>query len=137
MGLLRTHPSQSSMTTSSERCLLSYENLSLPSVIVMTADMGCNSCRKRASYIISKMTGVRDITVDVVKNQVTVTADFRSTSRQGEVSASKPKQRDDPIHSQQSSKPSQRLVSTEISPIKDGSFDDYRSTFGPMNSCTG
>ncbi|KAL5815191.1 hypothetical protein ACOSQ3_025987 [Xanthoceras sorbifolium] len=58
--------------------LLYYENLTLPTfqVIVMTANMGCDQCRQRVSQLISKMTGLKEYTVDVPNRQVIVKGDF-------------------------------------------------------------
>ncbi|XP_019447820.1 PREDICTED: uncharacterized protein LOC109350963 [Lupinus angustifolius] len=59
---------------------LSYkENLTLPpfQVIVMTANMECNRCRKRVFKVVSKMTGLTEYTLDVSKKQVTIKGDFK------------------------------------------------------------
>ncbi|XP_017972763.1 PREDICTED: uncharacterized protein LOC18606275 [Theobroma cacao] len=66
------------MVASNKHSLLHYEDLTLPSfqVIVMTANMVCAQCRKKVSQVISKMTGLREYTVDVSNKQVIVKADF-------------------------------------------------------------
>ncbi|XVF51722.1 hypothetical protein PTKIN_Ptkin04bG0207500 [Pterospermum kingtungense] len=66
------------MVASNKNSLLHFEDLTLPSfqVIVMTANMGCARCRERVSQVISKMTGLREYTVDVSNKQVIVKADF-------------------------------------------------------------
>ncbi|KAK6262909.1 hypothetical protein QUC31_008725, partial [Theobroma cacao] len=69
------------MVASNKHSLLHYEDLTLPSVIVMTANMGCAQCRKKVSQVLSKMTGrnfdgLREYTVDVSNKQVIVKADF-------------------------------------------------------------
>ncbi|XVE57669.1 hypothetical protein DITRI_Ditri04bG0108100 [Diplodiscus trichospermus] len=38
--------------------------------------MGCAQCRKKISQVISKMTGLREYTVDISNKLVTVKADF-------------------------------------------------------------
>ncbi|XP_026407107.1 uncharacterized protein LOC113302419 isoform X2 [Papaver somniferum] len=48
------------------------ENLTLPAVIVVSANMGCDHCQQRVSQLISKMNGVEDCVVDVGKGQVTM-----------------------------------------------------------------
>ncbi|XP_026401458.1 uncharacterized protein LOC113297246 isoform X2 [Papaver somniferum] len=48
------------------------ENLTLPAVIVVSANMGCDHCQERVSQLISKMNGVEDCVVDVGKGQVTM-----------------------------------------------------------------
>lgn len=42
----------------------------------MTANMGCAQCRKKVSQILSKVTGLREYTVDVSNKQVILKADF-------------------------------------------------------------
>ncbi|KAF5478484.1 hypothetical protein F2P56_005041 [Juglans regia] len=59
-----------------ERSLLYAENLTPPSVIVMTANMGCDRCRQRVSQVASKMTGLEECTVDVQNRRVTMKAEF-------------------------------------------------------------
>ncbi|XP_027187160.1 uncharacterized protein [Cicer arietinum] len=39
------------------RSLLYLKNLTLPSVVVIAANMGCNVCQGRVSRVVSKMTG--------------------------------------------------------------------------------
>ncbi|XP_020224973.1 protein SODIUM POTASSIUM ROOT DEFECTIVE 1 isoform X2 [Cajanus cajan] len=58
------------------RSLLHMENLTLPSVVVIRASMGCNKCRGRVSRVVSKMTGLTEYTVDVRKKEVTIKGDF-------------------------------------------------------------
>ncbi|XP_061341090.1 uncharacterized protein LOC133287475 isoform X2 [Gastrolobium bilobum] len=62
--------------TNDNRSLLHMENLTLPSVVVITANMECNGCRGRVSRVVSKMTGLTEYTVDVRKKEVTVKGDF-------------------------------------------------------------
>ncbi|KAL3743265.1 hypothetical protein ACJRO7_018554 [Eucalyptus globulus] len=59
------------------QCLLTYENLTLPPVVVMTANVGCARCRERVSQVISKMDGVREYTVDIRNERVIVKGDFK------------------------------------------------------------
>ncbi|XP_027187161.1 copper transport protein CCH isoform X4 [Cicer arietinum] len=58
------------------RSLLYLKNLTLPSVVVIAANMGCNVCQGRVSRVVSKMTGLTEYTIDVRKNEVTVKGDF-------------------------------------------------------------
>ncbi|XP_056174337.1 uncharacterized protein LOC115687784 isoform X2 [Syzygium oleosum] len=73
MGL----PFKSRMKKLPRQCLLNYENLTLPPVVVMTANIGCARCQDRVSQVISKMDGVHDYTVDIRNEQVTVKGDFK------------------------------------------------------------
>ncbi|KAK8520836.1 hypothetical protein V6N13_076972 [Hibiscus sabdariffa] len=45
-------------------------------VIVMTANMGCDECRKKVSRVLSKVTGLREYIVDLSNKQVIIKADF-------------------------------------------------------------
>nr|POF09884.1 hypothetical protein CFP56_53431 [Quercus suber] len=53
-----------------EKSLLYTENLTPPSVVVLTANMGCKRCRQRVSQVASKMTGLKEYTVDVHNRQI-------------------------------------------------------------------
>ncbi|KAI9174632.1 hypothetical protein LWI28_020359 [Acer negundo] len=66
------------MASLTKNSLLYSENLTRPSfqVIVITANMGCAQCRQRVTQVISKMTGLREYTVDVPNRQVIVKGDF-------------------------------------------------------------
>ncbi|KAM3687020.1 hypothetical protein ACB098_10G046000 [Castanea mollissima] len=61
-----------------EKSLLHTENLTPPSfqVVVLTANMGCKRCRQRVSEVASKMTGLKEYTVDVHNRQVIIKADL-------------------------------------------------------------
>ncbi|XP_055819461.1 uncharacterized protein LOC129888525 [Solanum dulcamara] len=63
-----------------KQTLLSVANLKLPSfqVVVMNADLGCTHCRDRISQITSKITGLREYTIDVGKKQVLVRGDVKN-----------------------------------------------------------
>ncbi|KMS97864.1 hypothetical protein BVRB_5g122950 isoform A [Beta vulgaris subsp. vulgaris] len=65
------------MGTEKNQCLLSAEDLSIPTfqVIVMSANMGCSSCRDKVYRVLSKMTGFKEYTVDVRKKQVIIKGD--------------------------------------------------------------
>ncbi|KAF1872319.1 hypothetical protein Lal_00016617 [Lupinus albus] len=78
--------------THDNHSLLYKENLTLPTfqVIVMTANMECNHCRRRVFKVVSKITGeapnsalsfvekcLREYTLDVSKKQVTFKGDFK------------------------------------------------------------
>ncbi|KAK7330754.1 hypothetical protein VNO77_24953 [Canavalia gladiata] len=67
-------------TSNDNRSLLYMLNLTLPSfqVVVITANMKCNSCRGRVSRVVSKMTGLTEYTVDVHKKEVTIKGDFKA-----------------------------------------------------------
>ncbi|KAA8521395.1 hypothetical protein F0562_012043 [Nyssa sinensis] len=73
------------MEKATKQALIYAENLTLPSsqVIVITANMGCASCRRRVLHITSKMTGVKEYMVDVANEQVIVKGDveFRCKTR--------------------------------------------------------
>ncbi|XP_073219811.1 uncharacterized protein [Cicer arietinum] len=43
------------------RSLLYLKNLTLPSVVVIAANMGCNVCQGRVSRVVSKMTGEMEV----------------------------------------------------------------------------
>ncbi|XP_057419705.1 uncharacterized protein LOC130713896 isoform X2 [Lotus japonicus] len=58
------------------RSLLYMANLTLPLVVVITANMECNGCRGRVSRVVSKMTGLTEYTIDVSKKEVTLKGDF-------------------------------------------------------------
>ncbi|KAK3224882.1 hypothetical protein Dsin_004744 [Dipteronia sinensis] len=66
------------MASLTKNSLLYSENLSRPSfqVIVMTANMGCAQCRQRVTQVVSKMSGLKECTVDVPNRQVIVKGDF-------------------------------------------------------------
>ncbi|XP_021738154.1 uncharacterized protein LOC110704643 [Chenopodium quinoa] len=59
--------------------LVTAEDLSIPShqVIVMSANMGCSSCRDKVLRVLSKMTGFKEYTVDVRKKQVIIKGDVK------------------------------------------------------------
>ncbi|PSS09717.1 Protein SODIUM POTASSIUM ROOT DEFECTIVE 1 like [Actinidia chinensis var. chinensis] len=65
------------MDKPSKPALMYAENLTLPSfqVIVISANLGCSFCRQRVSHILSKITGLREYTVDVRNKQVMVKGD--------------------------------------------------------------
>ncbi|KAJ8769007.1 hypothetical protein K2173_024002 [Erythroxylum novogranatense] len=62
----------------SNKSLMSLEDLTLPrfQVIVMSASMGCTRCRERVSFVVSKMTGLSEYSVDMRNKQVTLKGDF-------------------------------------------------------------
>ncbi|KAJ4833730.1 hypothetical protein Tsubulata_036339 [Turnera subulata] len=51
----------------------------------MSGSMRCARCRQRVSQIISKMTGLREYTVDVLNKQVTFKGEFKTHLRGEEV----------------------------------------------------
>ncbi|TMW94387.1 hypothetical protein EJD97_010362 [Solanum chilense] len=63
-----------------KQTLFSVANLKLPSfqVVVVNADLGCTHCRSRISQIMSRITGMREYTIDVGKKQVIVRGDVRN-----------------------------------------------------------
>ncbi|MCD9645846.1 hypothetical protein HAX54_035145 [Datura stramonium] len=63
-----------------KQTLLSVANLKLPSfqVVVVNANLGCTHCRRRISQLISKITGLREYTIDVGRKQVIVRGDVRN-----------------------------------------------------------
>ncbi|XP_057524637.1 uncharacterized protein LOC130804269 isoform X2 [Amaranthus tricolor] len=65
------------LETAKTQRLASAEDLSIPSfqVIVMSANMGCSSCRDKVFRVLSKMTGFKEYTVDVRKKQVIIKGD--------------------------------------------------------------
>ncbi|KAK9277683.1 hypothetical protein L1049_007230 [Liquidambar formosana] len=67
------------MEKQTPRTLIYFEKLTLPSfqVIVLTANTGCASCRRRVSQLISKMTRLTEYTVDVRNKQVVIKGDVR------------------------------------------------------------
>ncbi|URD83710.1 GDP-fucose protein O-fucosyltransferase [Musa troglodytarum] len=60
------------MEAATTRSLRSAENLSLPQVIVMSANMSCSHCRQRVSKVVSKMNSLLDYMVDLRKKEITV-----------------------------------------------------------------
>ncbi|KAJ6703757.1 hypothetical protein OIU85_029666 [Salix viminalis] len=60
------------MATLTNKSLMSFEDLTLPSVqvIVMTGSMRCSRCRQRVSQVISRMSGLKEYTVDLHNKQV-------------------------------------------------------------------
>ncbi|XP_059655164.1 uncharacterized protein LOC132302345 isoform X2 [Cornus florida] len=60
-----------------KKALMYAENLTLPSVIEVTANMGCTLCQRRVGHIVSKMTGLTEYTVDVRNKQVIIKGDVR------------------------------------------------------------
>ncbi|XP_010258960.1 PREDICTED: uncharacterized protein LOC104598538 isoform X2 [Nelumbo nucifera] len=58
------------METMTKQALRFAENLTLPPVVVMSANMGCIHCRQRVSQVISKMNGLLEYVVDVHNKQV-------------------------------------------------------------------
>lgn len=73
----RVHNNAADMGTGKSQPLVSAEDLSIPSfqIIVMSADMGCSSCRDKVFKVLSKMTGFKEYTVDVRKKQVIIKGD--------------------------------------------------------------
>ncbi|XP_021768466.1 uncharacterized protein LOC110732774 [Chenopodium quinoa] len=67
------------MGTGKSLPLVTAEDLSIPShqVIVMSANMGCSSCRDKVLRVLSKMTGFKEYTVDVRKKQVIIKGDVK------------------------------------------------------------
>ncbi|XP_027922035.1 copper transport protein CCH isoform X2 [Vigna unguiculata] len=63
-------------TTNHNRSLLHMENLTLPPVVVIAANMRCNGCRGRVFRVVSRMTGLTEYTVDLQKREVTIKGDF-------------------------------------------------------------
>ncbi|CAO2819853.1 unnamed protein product [Amaranthus hypochondriacus] len=63
------------LETAKTQRLASAEDLSIPSVIVMSANMGCSSCRDKVFRVLSKMTGFKEYTVDLRKKQVIIKGD--------------------------------------------------------------
>ncbi|KAK4338255.1 hypothetical protein RND71_042742 [Anisodus tanguticus] len=63
-----------------KQTLLNVANLKLPSfqVVVVNANLGCTHCRLRISQIISRITGLREYTIDVGRKQVTLRGDVRN-----------------------------------------------------------
>ncbi|KAK9668343.1 hypothetical protein RND81_13G053600 [Saponaria officinalis] len=55
------------------------ENLSIPTfqVVVMSANMGCSSCRSRVHKLLSKMIGFEEYSVDVLNKEVMIKGDLR------------------------------------------------------------
>ncbi|CAL5355923.1 unnamed protein product [Camellia sinensis] len=62
-----------------KQALMYAENLTLPSfqVIVVNGNLGCAYCGRRVSQLISKMSGLREYTVDVRNKQVILKGDFK------------------------------------------------------------
>ncbi|XP_055961513.1 uncharacterized protein LOC126678597 [Mercurialis annua] len=62
----------------SNKSLMFLEDLTLPKFqeIVVNGNLGCAGCTQRVSNIISKITGLREYTVDVKKKQVIVKGEF-------------------------------------------------------------
>ncbi|KAF9685683.1 hypothetical protein SADUNF_Sadunf03G0079800 [Salix dunnii] len=60
------------MATLTNKSLMYFEDLTLPSVqvIVMTGSMRCSRCRRRVSQVISRMSGLKEYTVDLHNKQV-------------------------------------------------------------------
>nr|XP_009607584.1 uncharacterized protein LOC104101779 isoform X2 [Nicotiana tomentosiformis] len=65
------------MDKSQKQTLLNVAKLKLPSVVVVNANLGCTHCRGRISQVISKITGLREYTIDVGRKQVIVRGDVR------------------------------------------------------------
>ncbi|XP_022154034.1 uncharacterized protein LOC111021388 isoform X2 [Momordica charantia] len=68
-----------------KQSLLFYENLTPPLVIVINANMGCNRCRQRVSQLLSKMSELIEVTIDVTKNQVVVKGNIKFQSKKEEI----------------------------------------------------
>ncbi|XP_016494063.1 uncharacterized protein LOC107813324 isoform X1 [Nicotiana tabacum] len=68
------------MDQSQKQTLLKVAKLKLPSfqVVVVNANLGCTHCRHRISQVISKITGLREYTIDVGRKQVIVRGDVRN-----------------------------------------------------------
>ncbi|XP_034676635.1 uncharacterized protein LOC117907257 [Vitis riparia] len=67
------------MEALTRQSLLSSENLVYPSfqVIAMTANLGCACCRQKVFQLTSRMTGLREYTVDVRNKRVIVKGDVK------------------------------------------------------------
>ncbi|KAM7494089.1 hypothetical protein LguiB_028698 [Lonicera macranthoides] len=63
----------------SKQALVHVANLTLPSfqVVVISANLGCAYCRSRVSQLVTKVTGLKEYTLDVRNRQVTVKGDVR------------------------------------------------------------
>ncbi|KAJ9147725.1 hypothetical protein P3X46_029851 [Hevea brasiliensis] len=72
------------MVTLSNKSLMYFEDLTLPTfqVIVMSGSMGCARCQQRVTRVMSKMTGLREYTVDVKEKQVIVKGNCRNQQKE-------------------------------------------------------
>ncbi|KAL0550390.1 hypothetical protein IC582_014900 [Cucumis melo] len=69
-----------------KQSLLFSENLTPPKfeVIIINANMSCNGCRQRVSQIVSKMSELVELTIDVTKKQVIVKGNVKCQSKNQE-----------------------------------------------------
>ncbi|WCJ25937.1 Heavy metal transport/detoxification superfamily protein [Euphorbia peplus] len=70
------------MVQLTDKSLMYFEDLTVPTVIVMSGSMRCVRCRERVTRIISKITGLREYTVDLLNRQVIVMGDFRNQHKE-------------------------------------------------------
>ncbi|KAG8382420.1 hypothetical protein BUALT_Bualt05G0075400 [Buddleja alternifolia] len=67
--------------------LLYAANLTLPKVIAVNGNLGCADCRDRVTQLLSRMTGLKEFTVDVSRKHVVLKGDLRyHKARQEDVS---------------------------------------------------
>ncbi|XP_038687683.1 uncharacterized protein LOC119987041 isoform X2 [Tripterygium wilfordii] len=69
----------------SKQSLIYSENLTLPSVIVIKASVGCGRCQERICQIISRMTELSEYTVDVHNKEVILKGNFRNNCKGNDI----------------------------------------------------